>query len=85
MRQQRRQHAKRTDQVRAPHDVGHRFGEHRMHSPERRQQQRRRHLFEDRHPQQVDQPDVQRVQQKIDPVIARGVGLAPQHRIIEHV
>ena len=65
------EHRHSRQQIRAPDDVSHRFGQHRMHGPQARHEQR--------NPKAAKQPEHQRkhekyiagVQQKIDPVIPR--------------
>ena len=83
--QQSRDHSEGRQQIRAPDDVGHRFGKQRMNRPDRRHRERRRKLGEDGESQDVDQRGVQLMQRQVDRMIAGRTGFLAQDRVVEQV
>jgi len=67
------------------HDVRYRFGQQGMKGPNRAQQQRSRNLFEQNEAQSIYQPNVDCVQEQIQPVISGWIGAILQYGIVEQV
>ena len=87
MAQQRGHDSECRQQIRPPHNIGDRFGQHGMHSPESGEHQRvggtPRFASEDLEPQQIYQHDIRGMQQEIEAVISVGIGPVPQHGVVE--
>ena len=83
MAQQGGEHAKCRQQVGTAHQIGYRFGKHRMQRPQSAEEDRQAGTLEDGQPKKVDQHDVVGVEEEIDRVIPVRVGAVAQHRIVE--
>ena len=78
-------HAEGRQQVGAPHNIGDRFGEQRMQSPNRGQRQSRRRFPKNQHAQRIHQRHVDFVQHEINPVIARRARAIAENCVIQQV
>ena len=85
MAQQARQHAEGCQQVGAPHNIGDRFGEQRVQSPNRGQRQSRRRFSKNQHAQRIHQRNVNFVQHEINPVIANRARAVAENCVIQQV
>jgi hypothetical protein len=83
--QQARQHAEGRQQVGAPHNIGHRFGEQRMQSPNRGQRQSRRGFSKNQYAQRIHQRHVDFVQHEINDVVARRARAIAENCVIQQV